>query len=97
MLGGTVGLMPWCALAGAVTWVVLFYSTRYVSVASVGLALALPAAAWFVHGFEIRFWFALALAAFVVFRHRENLTRLMKGTENRFPRKGSLRAGGPTR
>ncbi len=86
MLGGTVALMPLAALAGAAVWVALFYATRYVSLASIGLALALPVARGLLAGFDALFWFAVALAAFVILRHRENIIRLCRGTENRFSR-----------
>lgn len=83
-LGGTVALMPVSALVGVIVWVVLFYSTRFVSVASIGLALALPVAAFFEHGPSVLFYFSLLLALFVVVRHRGNIARLVRGTENRF-------------
>ncbi|RME68318.1 MAG: glycerol-3-phosphate 1-O-acyltransferase [Verrucomicrobia bacterium] len=85
MLGGSVALMPVAALAAALVWVVLFYSTRYVSVGSIGMAVALPLVAFLRHGPGILFWFALVLGLFVIFRHRENIGRLLRGTENRFP------------
>ena len=84
-LGGSIALMPVAALIGVVVWVVLFYSTRFVSVASLGLAVTLPVAAWFHPGDRVRFGFACALAAFVIIRHRGNIARLVRGTENRFP------------
>ncbi len=83
-LGGVVALMPISAFIGALIWVLLFYGTRYVSAASVGLAISLPISRFFLSGIDIGFWFALALAMFVVYRHRENIQRLLKGEENRF-------------
>lgn len=86
-LGGAVALMPVAALIAAVVWVVLFYSTRYVSLASIGLATALPLAAYSLHGLDVQFVFASVAAVFVTYRHRSNIGRLLKGTENRFPSK----------
>jgi glycerol-3-phosphate acyltransferase PlsY len=83
-LGGVVALMPITALIGALVWVLIFYGTRYVSAASIGLAVSLPISRFFLSGIEVGFWFALALAVFVVYRHRENIQRLLKGQENRF-------------
>ena len=34
MLGGVVALMPYAALIGIIVWLIVFYTTRYVSVAS---------------------------------------------------------------
>jgi acyl phosphate:glycerol-3-phosphate acyltransferase len=83
-LGGAVASMPVAALVAAIVWVVLFYATRYVSVASIALALALPVAAFFLYGIGVLFGFSVVLALFVIYRHRQNIVRLIKGTENRF-------------
>ncbi|BET67776.1 glycerol-3-phosphate 1-O-acyltransferase PlsY [Opitutales bacterium ASA1] len=97
MLGGTVALMPLAALVGAVVWLALFYGTRYVSVASMGLAVSLPVSVFFLHQVDARFWFASLLAAFVVYRHRENVARLVRGTENRFEKTRADGNGGSAR
>jgi len=94
MFGGTVALMPVGAIIGAAVWVLFFYSTRYVSVASICLALSLPVSVFFLHGTGVLFWFALLVAAFVVFRHRENIIRLFNGTESRFLKKKAVESGG---
>lgn len=91
-LGGAIALMPAAALVAAIVWVILFYSTRYVSVASLGLAVALPTAAFFWHGATARFYFATVVVVFVIYRHRENIVRLLRGTENRFPQKNARSA-----
>lgn len=86
-LGGAIALMPVAALISVVVWLVLFYSTRYVSLASIGLAVTLPVAVFFHSGVSELFGFAVLLAVFVIVRHRENLVRLVRGTENRFVKK----------
>ena len=45
-MGGLLGVMPWCLLIGLVTWVIVFYSTRYVALASIGFGLSLPICAF---------------------------------------------------
>lgn len=92
MLGGCVALMPIAAVTAAVVWVILFYATRYVSVASIGMAVTMPVVALLRHGLHVLFYFAFVLGVFVVVRHRENIVRLFRGTENRFvPSKGGGR------
>ena len=86
-LGGAAALMPVAAITGALVWLALFYSTRYVSVASMAMAVALPVVAYFFPGDRVVFVFAAILAVFVIVRHRENIQRLLHGTENRFPPK----------
>ncbi len=83
-LGGAIALMPWAALSGVAVWLALFLGTRYVSVASIGLAVTLPAVAYFVPGNPVVFFFALGVAVFVIILHRANIGRLLQGTENRF-------------
>jgi acyl phosphate:glycerol-3-phosphate acyltransferase len=90
--GALFGLMPLAAAIGAAVWVVAFELTRYVSVASIATAVLLPLAVWGLayarHTDEMTlFYFTLCLAAIVIFRHRSNLSRLLRGTEPRFKRK----------
>jgi glycerol-3-phosphate acyltransferase PlsY len=85
--GGFLVLMPVAIAISLALWVVTFYATRYVSLASILAALCLPVAAYFVHVPTVLLVFAAIIAAFVVIRHRANISRLMNGTENRFTKK----------
>lgn len=85
--GGVLVLMPVSCLIGAAVWVVTFYTTRYVSLGSILAAIAVPAASWF-RGNPLALNIAITLIGlFVVIRHRENIKRLLNGTENRFAKK----------
>lgn len=74
-------------------WLLLFTTTRYVSVASIGASLALPASIGVLFWFQRADWLGLAvsilMAALAVWRHRSNIIRLRAGTEARFERKKS--------
>ena len=85
--GGFMVLMPYAMLTCLVVWVVTFYASRYVSLASIVAAIALPIAAFFFHQPPLLLGLAAVIATFVVLRHRANITRLMNGTENRFAKK----------
>ena len=90
--GVVIALMPLVAIVGLVVWVVVFETTRYVSVASMAAATMLPVTVaiflWLGLTHEVfLFYLSLALAAIVVWRHRSNLSRLRNGTEPRFTRK----------
>lgn len=87
MLGGVTALMYVAALVGIVVWLVVFYATRYVSVASILLALSLPVTNYVMGTSPILFWFSVAIALVVVVRHKSNVVRLMRGEENRFGKK----------
>ncbi|MBS0657693.1 MAG: glycerol-3-phosphate 1-O-acyltransferase PlsY [Verrucomicrobia bacterium] len=86
-LGVLIALVP---LASAIVfglWALLFLLTRYVSLASVLASAALPAVVWWLRGVGPMFWFALAIGLLAIFRHLENIRRLLAGTESRFERK----------
>ena len=72
-------------------WIVIFWLTRYVSVASITAALLLPVVilviSWRNENAKVIFYFSVCTAAIVIWRHRSNLSRLMHGTEPRFTRK----------
>ncbi len=84
--GGFFVLMPYVAAVSAAVWVVVFYSTRFVSLASILAALGLPVAAALLSRDRIALWVTAAVAVFVVVRHRSNIARLLTGTEKRFER-----------
>jgi acyl phosphate:glycerol-3-phosphate acyltransferase len=81
--GAFFGLAPAVGGAGTAVWLVVFLATRYVSVASMVSACSLPLLA-FALGYP---WpviaFGGAAGAGVVVLHRENIRRLLAGTENR--------------
>jgi acyl phosphate:glycerol-3-phosphate acyltransferase len=91
-IGVLFGLMPLVALIVCAVWVITFEIGRYVSLASVVAALALPATVavmWSVKqpNRPMLFYFSVCLAVVIIMRHRSNLSRLFHGTEPRFRRK----------
>ena len=87
--GALVALMPLALGVGAIVWGLLFFTTRYVAVASMGAALSIPvtvvvqsAAAGAVNVPKLAL--AVVVAAMVVVRHSSNIRRLRDGTEHRF-------------
>lgn len=94
-LGVVLGLWPYFTLSGAAAfavWGVCLLTWRYVSLASIIAAVAFPffllasitvAEPWSIE----RLWPLLAaatlLALLIVVRHRENIRRLLQGTENK--------------
>lgn len=86
-IGGLLAMQPWVVLIGVAVWLAVFYSTRYVSLASILLGVSLPISTWFFRSFPGDFLFALLLAVVIVVRHQANIRRLVRGEENRFVRK----------
>lgn len=86
-VGGLVILIPIAALVAALVWVTAFYSMRYVSLASILGAASVPFSAWFGGYPPLIIVVGTLVSGFVIFRHRENISRLMSGTESKFTRK----------
>jgi glycerol-3-phosphate acyltransferase PlsY len=85
--GGVMVLMPLACLVGVVVWAVTFLITRYVSLGSVLAAVAVPTAGWLL-GNPLPLNIVVSLIGlFVIVRHRENIKRLLAGTESKFARK----------
>ena len=82
-------MMHWATLIAGAVWVISFYATRYVSLASILAAVALAISSCFLPGSSILVGVAVAIAGFVILRHRSNIVRLLNGTENKFVKKGA--------
>jgi len=88
-VGGFAVLLPVVLVIAAAVWALTFYSTRYVSLASMLASLALPGAAFAFREPPLLLSISVAVALFVVLRHRTNLVRLFIGTETKFVKKRS--------
>ncbi len=86
-VGGLFALMPLVMLAGIAVWLVVFYSTRYVSLASLLMGLALTPVAWAFNQQPPNVGLCAVIAVLIVVRHRANIKRLLAGTEARFAKK----------
>jgi glycerol-3-phosphate acyltransferase PlsY len=86
--GVLVGIAPVAMLAGLAVWLAAFFSTRYVSLASMLAAVTVPVTMAVMMGRSGR-WdgvllgFGVLVALLVILRHRANIKRLLAGTENR--------------
>ena len=85
--GGFAVLFPFGALIAIGVWGVTAALTRYVSLASMLAAASLPASAYFLHRSPALIGVSAAVAAFVVIRHRANISRLLAGTESKMGQK----------
>jgi len=94
--GVALALAPYPLACAAAVWAASFFIWRYVSLASILAALALPlfAGLFILLGWgtaTARSWltlgFLVAAAVVAVLRHTENIKRLVNGTESRFVKK----------
>jgi len=91
--GVVLALFPVLVLLSVLLiWVAVFLAGRYVSLASITAAVALPCIVFFTAGrsgsdFWILFGFSAVIGALAVWRHHSNIGRLLRGTESRFEKK----------
>ena len=79
LLGWKVALVAWGV------FMLLWALTRYVSLGSLAAAVSLPITVYFFLGHNwVYTALAFFMAALVVYCHRENIVRLLHGTENKF-------------
>jgi glycerol-3-phosphate acyltransferase PlsY len=84
--GVFAALAPFPSLITFGVWLMVFLFTRYVSLASLAGAIALPTSIYLL-GRDPRsgiFLASLLIAAFVIWTHRANIGRLRRGEEHRF-------------
>jgi acyl phosphate:glycerol-3-phosphate acyltransferase len=93
--GALLALTPIATLIGVAIWVIVFWLTGHVSLASVIAAVVLPIVILVVswndqNKVKPLVYSSVCVAAVVIWRHRSNLSRLIRGTEPRFTRKKEL-------
>ena len=85
--GVILALNPWLALASAITWLIIAGFFRFASLASIVAAVFAAFYSAFGWGFDERFLALVAIAGFVVYRHRANISNLLAGKERRIGQK----------
>jgi acyl phosphate:glycerol-3-phosphate acyltransferase len=84
-LGVILAISLWVGLAVAITWALVFALSRYSSLASITAATSAPIYAYFLlRPYEDFVWMTLALSLLLIWRHRSNIQKLLKGTEAGF-------------
>ena len=89
--GVMLGLAPLALAVSAAVWVVLVRLTGFVSLGSIVAAAVLPVAVYLLEDSRTPalIWITAAIALGVIVLHRQNIQRLIKGTENRFGRRAA--------
>lgn len=89
--GMILGLAPVEFAVAIVVFAVVFAAWRYVSLGSIAAALAIPLTMFLrenvflvdIRGYHTLVYFAIGVSLLIVFTHRENIRRLLAGTENK--------------
>jgi len=92
-LGVLVGISGWLGLVLGLLWLAVAAVSRYSSLASLAAAVLAPVIYVLAGGL---LWYSersivgaiVAMSALLVWRHKENITRLIQGKESRLGRKG---------
>ena len=91
--GAIMALAPYPLFVSLAVWVVVFFVSRYVSLASISAAAVLPVVAWAfsvsnigadVARSKLTLSFLTVVAVLAIVRHHSNIRRLLNGTESRF-------------
>jgi glycerol-3-phosphate acyltransferase PlsY len=81
--GALAALVPWALIVILSLFLVLFLTTRYVSLGSVAASFTLPFATWFTTGSPTLTLVTGAMGALAIYKHKANIQRLLNGTESR--------------
>jgi glycerol-3-phosphate acyltransferase PlsY len=82
---GALWALSWPAgVTFTLVWIAALVATGFASVASMAASVAMPFALWFMIG-EPGLVYGFASALFIIYAHRENVARLVAGTENALP------------
>jgi glycerol-3-phosphate acyltransferase PlsY len=86
-----LGLTPAALLVALAVWIGLVALTGYVSLASIVAAAVFPLAVRLLDPPEQPeiLWLDVAVAAGIIWLHRANIGRLLRGTEHRFGRRAA--------
>ncbi len=94
--GVMLAFMPWVFTGSLIIWVLVFSLSRYVALASMAAALAIPLQIFIlamIDGVPVsipKLCFGIFAAIMAIWRHRSNIRRLMAGRELRFERKKNI-------
>jgi acyl phosphate:glycerol-3-phosphate acyltransferase len=100
-VGVYLAVAPYAVVATLVLWALIVYSTKYVSLGSIIATAAVPLWTLLFYGL---LWpsphlvalliIAVVGCALIVAKHRDNINRLMRGTENRIGARSGPASGG---
>jgi glycerol-3-phosphate acyltransferase PlsY len=87
LFGMLLAIQPVVAASCVGVFLLVLFLTRYVSLSSILASVALPICVLWIYNEKEVFYrvFAVAVSALVVLTHQKNISRLLKGNENRVP------------
>lgn len=91
--GALLAITPLAIISGLLIWGIIFNYARYVSLASIISAITVPILSIVLSALGIYYIpihlqiFIIIIATIAIYKHKSNIQRLMKGTENKFYKK----------
>lgn len=85
--GVLLGLNPWLGAGTIAAWLVVAVLSRYSSLAAVCAAIFAPLASVWLFGFRLPVLGVLAMGGILIWRHADNIKRLLAGTESKIGQK----------
>ncbi|MDD5136496.1 MAG: glycerol-3-phosphate 1-O-acyltransferase PlsY [Candidatus Omnitrophica bacterium] len=82
-LGVAIGLAPLVLIPSIVIWLIIFFTTNYVSLASILALIAFPIIAIAFSQPIYLVLISIIICSISIAKHRENIKRLLKGQENK--------------
>jgi glycerol-3-phosphate acyltransferase PlsY len=92
-LGSFAMIAPKSVLIAAGLFVLIVLASRYVSLGSIVSVIAFPVLVWLFRQYgnsEMALALMACASALIIWKHRENIQRLLSGTENRFGAKRAV-------
>lgn len=81
--GVLIAYSPLPALISIIVWILTALLTRYSSLAAITTFVSLPLVFILFNASEIKISFAVVLAILIILKHRDNIKRLLNGTETK--------------
>ncbi len=86
-LGALLYIIPYAVVVGVVVFLVTVFFSKYVSLGSMLGAISVVFAYVFFYGLggenTLFFWFLVFIALYIIYRHKANIKRIIKGEESR--------------
>lgn len=83
-LGVMIGILPLSAVVCLAIFIIIFILSKYVSFSAICAAICFPFSVLFLEPQrEEMFYFSVFLAVAVIWAHKKNIRRLLKGEENK--------------
>ena len=86
-LGILMAINIWLGLATFSTWLIIAFFFRYSSLAAIVASIFAPLYCFFLFGVTAALPAVILMSALLVWRHRENINKLLAGTESRLGKK----------